>query len=845
MSSTGAYFCCDDLRREAVRKLNDLNQNGIDFLEVADHELIGIDDAKRQRVLYVHFVLTPTNAFLDGIGVSNVIIEGGERIAKIHIDEVVRDVKTLKVTVTPRGDYSTYTLRLVKTTPGKPPLAGLDPHLAEIEFSFKVECASDFDCRVSDICPPETEATPPIDYLARDYGSFRRLMLDRLSLLLPGWRERTPADLAVTLVEMLAYVGDHLAYQQDAIATEAYLGTARRRVSVRRHARLVDYLLRDGCNARAFVHVHVNAKVPKLSLDTKFLTRVEGLPGHFAQNTSQYDQAIAAGALAFEPMHEPALDPDHNILYFYTWQSANCCLPRGATSATLLGWHPNLLDGTYLLFGERIGPRKGKEADADRDHRHVVRLTGLPGHVQDLLTTGPAIDLTEIQWDAGDALPFPLCISATILNDQGDEELLTDVSTAIGNIVLTDHGLTTTEHLPPVPEPVLFRPAPDDGNPCTRESDVAVLPRFRPRLSRGPLTQQGRLAPPTAGEDSPPAFDPAASAAAAMRWSLENVLPVIQLTSPPPPPPPTETWHVRRDLFESDSADRHFVAEVEEDGLDTLRFGDDEYGRQPIANTEFVATYRVGNGTEGNIGITAIAHAVTGDPAIDFAWNPMPARGGTNPESLEHARQSAPAAFRIQERAVTEADYAEVSQRHPEVSRAAATYRWTGSWNTVFDTIDRKGGAALDDTFRADLRQHVERFRVVANDLEIDTPRFVSLEVALTICVLSGYYRSDVAAALRDVFAAGTRRDGTPGFFHPDNFTFDQDVVMSAIVAAAAAVDGVDGVTVDIFRRQGSPATNAKASGILPIGRLEIARLEDSRNFPEHGSLTLTMRGGA
>ena len=87
-------------------------------------------------------------------------------------------------------------------------------------------------------------------------------MLDRMSALMPQWRERNPADLGVALVEVLAYVGDYLSYQQDAVATEAYLGTARRRVSVRRHARLVDYSMHDGCNARAWVQVQVNADVP-------------------------------------------------------------------------------------------------------------------------------------------------------------------------------------------------------------------------------------------------------------------------------------------------------------------------------------------------------------------------------------------------------------------------------------------------------------------------------------------------------------------------------------------------------------------------------------------------------
>ena len=70
---------------------------------------------------------------------------------------------------------------------------------------------------------------------------------------MPDWQERHVPDLGITLVELLAYVGDYLSYYQDAVATEAYLDTARQRISVRRHARLVDYRLHEGCNARAWV----------------------------------------------------------------------------------------------------------------------------------------------------------------------------------------------------------------------------------------------------------------------------------------------------------------------------------------------------------------------------------------------------------------------------------------------------------------------------------------------------------------------------------------------------------------------------------------------------------------
>ena len=188
-------------------------------------------------------------------------------------DETVLDVQ-----VDRPGDFSSYTLRLVRDALHPQPPDGIDPMFAAVDFSFKVECPTDFDCRPRCVCPPTERREPEIDYLAKDYASFRRLMLDRMSALMPQWQERNPADLGVALVEVLAYVGDYLSYQQDAVATEAYLGMARRRISVRRHARLVDYLMHDGCNARAWVQVQVNADVPLMAAGTRLYTRIPGQP---------------------------------------------------------------------------------------------------------------------------------------------------------------------------------------------------------------------------------------------------------------------------------------------------------------------------------------------------------------------------------------------------------------------------------------------------------------------------------------------------------------------------------------------------------------------------------------
>ena len=104
---------------------------------------------------------------------SQVIIEGGDRIKHIQVAAVEKgDVsKVLVVRVSEAGDFSTYTLRLVKDDTTDDPPDGVDPVLASIDFSFKVLCNNDFDCQPAHDCPPEPVKTPEISYLAKDFAS--------------------------------------------------------------------------------------------------------------------------------------------------------------------------------------------------------------------------------------------------------------------------------------------------------------------------------------------------------------------------------------------------------------------------------------------------------------------------------------------------------------------------------------------------------------------------------------------------------------------------------------------------------------------------------------------------
>jgi predicted phage baseplate assembly protein len=305
-----------------------------------------------------------------------------------------------------------------------------------------------------------------------------------------------------------------------------------------------------------------------------------------------------------------------------------------------------------------------------------------------------------------------------------------------------------------------------------------------------------------------------------------------------------ETWQPRSDLLGTDRFATEFVVEMEEDRRAHLRFGDGVLGLSPAPGTAFVARYRLGGGAAGNVGAEALSVLASPIGAVKVR-NPLPATGGVEPEPLRRVKLDAPQAFRTQERAVTPADYAAAAQRHPDVARAAATRRWTGSWYTMFVTIDRVAGRRVDAAFASELQEFLQPFRMAGYDLVVDAPHYVPIELGLTICVLDHHDRAVVELALCEALGSGTLADGSVGFFHPDNLTFGQPVYLSQVLARAAAVPGVTRiVSVDAFQRLGAGSHGEIDRGLIPVSRLEIAQLDNDPSDSERGTLTLSMQGG-
>jgi hypothetical protein len=845
----------------------------------------------------------------DGISERNVRIEGGDRIRDIRVlsATLVADEDgdmCLHVVVDRRGDFSTYCLCLCLFEPehvitlgshdpvlpkplvrpcGHDPLPPaplvrrvpkwVDPRYACVEFGFRIDCPSQLDCRPQP-CPPGPQLAPPvIDYLARDFPSFRALLLDRLATTMPQWRERHIPDLGLTLVELLAYKADQLSYQLDAVATEAYLATARRRISVRRHARLVDYRLHEGCNARAWITMESDNDILLDLADLVFACPPAdtAVAASGAMDWATLQQT--AGATLYEPIalagtYVDMPDTDtrdgslrrtksviqvhaaHSTIHFYTWRFESCCLPQGSTRATLLDQlHTDtadskrvlqLAEGNFLILEETRGAATGSRADADRSKRHVVKLMRVEP------TTDPLDGtlLLEVEWDRRDALPFALCLSARTAPPACK---IIEVAVAHGNVLLVDHGARIDEEnddwLVEVEQETGCCQC--DGAVVDMGSQPAAL-RFA--LARTQVTHAALPLPRELPASQVCAQDP--------RRALPQIR--LDLATPEPRDPKhthwreTYAWRPVGDLLSSSGDDPVFVAEIDDDGIAQIRFGDDNAGMQPQSGWRFRARYRVGNGQRGNVGADSIIWVARRSGPITglglSARNPLAACGGTDAEPVADAKWFAPHAYaRVLERAVRAEDYAQIAMVDTRIEGANASLAWTGAWYEATVALDAYAAAESDTDLADSTLQRLLGVRRIGHDVRIVPAQRVPLRIALDLCVAPGYARADVVRAVLDALSNRALPNGERGLFHADRLVFGEDIAASRIICAVQRLAGVMHVELTAFARADADdglARKSLADGLVAIATDEIAQLDNDPDFPEHGVLKLTPRGG-
>jgi len=769
-------------------------------------------------------------------------VRGGTRVpagpaaGQVQVRTVVAgsDGTRLSLRIEPVGDYSTYTLELVWNA------NLIDPFFSSIGFKFRPGCFTN-DCAPRLGGRPQGPG-PEIDYLAKDYDSFRHTLIAAMVQRVPGWTSTSEADHDQVLIDLFAAAADELSDYQDRVMAEAYLATTRKRVSLARHARLVDYHLHEGNQASTWLALEVDTGQAPFTLAGQELVASTGPDSAEAGVVS-----FASRQRGLPTTERQRLDPLLNRLRLHTWREAQPALKAGSTSADLVpvaglltqtdaeALRDLVRNGQWreLVIAELLNPLTGALPGRNPRKRQLLRLRSGTDAADALFDPVTLTWLVRVRWRDEDALHFDysfttFCGAASVP--------VHDVSMFFGNLLPVYEGRPMT---------VRYYEA---GSVLPTDS-AAVKHRYYHRMNRfgdaqgdwvlAELPDEGPLAylPPLSGL-APNGEEPARS--------------TLQVTVEPGGGGAADAWDEVESLVHSDdSAENgdHYMVETDELRRSLLRFGNGRNGRLLPAGAIINAEYQIGGGHEGNVGADrliypqALSGALSG--AITAAWNPFDVTDGRDPESPDKVRRNAPEAYRARQlRAVTLADYVKRAEEVPGVSRAVARYAWTGSWRTVRVVIDPKGTTVLEEALRADVAAHLEAVRLIGEDLELRAPRFVPLDIRITVCAEPDYWREDLRFVLEQEFSDGWTADGRPGFFNVDLWTFGQALHRSAIEGRIHQVPGIRHVMDITMKRFNAPTPGTPDTEVLEMGFDEVVLLSNDPSHLERGLIRFDVQGG-
>jgi hypothetical protein len=656
----------------------------------------------------------------------------------------------------------------------------------------------------------------------------------------PGWQSTSEADHDQVLIDLFAAAADELSDYQDRVANEAYLASARGRVTLARHARLVDYHLHEGNQASTWLAVEIEAGRAPFTLADQEIVAWTGADTPLPESvffSSRERRAAASARVRFDPLV--------NRLRLHTWRNAQPALRAGSNSADLVPLVPGAAQAEAdalrdivrsgalprLLIAEQLNPLTGRLAGRNARKRQLLQLLSGPHAAETIHDPVTNTWLARVSWRDEDQLRFDYSFT-TFCGGLPVE----DVSLFFGNLVPIYEGRPMAVHFHEAGA-ALPADAPEDKHRTYERldryadgADPSALPRdwVLAALPEGPLAY---VETPTGGE---------VPARSTLHVEVE------------PPGGPRSVWLEVESLVHSDeTADQgnHFMVETDERQRSTLRFGNGVNGQLLPHDAVVHADYQIGGGHEGNVGANQLTHVrpLTGvlTGAIVAAWNPFDVVNARDPESAEKIRRNAPEAYRARQlRAVTLADYVRRAEEVPGVSRAVARYAWTGSWRTVRVVIDPVGTTVLADALRTEIAAHLEAVRLIGEDIELRPPRFVPLAIEIALCADPDYWREDLRFVLEQEFSDGYTADGRRGFFHSDAFTFGQALHRSAIEGRIHAVAGIEHIVGIVMKRFDAPTPGSPGTEVLEMGFDEVVLCANDPDHLERGLIRFEIQGG-
>lgn len=216
--------------------------------------------------------------------------------------------------------------------------------------------------------------------------------------------------------------------------------------------------------------------------------------------------------------------------------------------------------------------------------------------------------------------------------------------------------------------------------------------------------------------------------------------------------------------FASGGSDRIFQVLYDDNYNATILFGDNSVGVSPTDGASFLVQYRVGGGTRGNLDknyINTSIDIVSPIAANGTITNTSKATGGSNAETLQHAKKYAPLTFRRQDRLVTLEDYSVFANsyisNYGSVGKATAATRKAYSSANVIDVYVLEKASDLQlqratTNFKTQLLTAMNKKKMATDDIVIvdGLIRTLDLEVTIKIDEELKDKQSEITSKVRD-----------------------------------------------------------------------------------------------
>jgi len=253
-------------------------------------------------------------------------------------------------------------------------------------------------------------------------------------------------------------------------------------------------------------------------------------------------------------------------------------------------------------------------------------------------------------------------------------------------------------------------------------------------------------------------------------------------------------WHEAETLADQGPTDRKFITRTSDDSKTTVIFGNGQRGaRLPTGQENVKAVYRNGIGKAGNVKAEQISLLATRPLGVQEVINPLRASGGADKESRDQARKNVPLAVLALDRLVSMQDYADFTRTFAGIGKASAARLSDGRRQLVHITIAGADDIPIDkssDLYR-NLTKALREFGDPYQPLQVEMRELMLIVISANVHILPDYLWESVVPKIRkkllDTFSFERRELG-------------QDVLLSEVVSAIQAIEGVAYVDVDTLR---------------------------------------------